>query len=155
MFHEECTVTVHDVANLAGLVVTGDALYVEYEKEMDWAALVEEVLGKPPSRYLKNDGRLTMGWLHDSFYSCTDLADEDETQLIHIMWHRPDRVLRQFGMEQPIPHTEMLEGKVMALLGITWRQEVGMRETMQKYLAPWEMRDDHVVETGLVGNPER
>ncbi|CAN0861262.1 hypothetical protein LINGRAHAP2_LOCUS8155 [Linum grandiflorum] len=29
-----------------------------------------------------------------------------------VMWHRPDRVLRQFGMEQPIPRTEMLEAEV-------------------------------------------
>ncbi|CAN0912990.1 hypothetical protein LINGRAPRIM_LOCUS351 [Linum grandiflorum] len=42
------------------------------------------------------------------------------------MWHRPDRVLRQFGMEQPIPRTEILEGEVMALLGMTRSWEVGM-----------------------------
>ncbi|CAN0883819.1 Serine/threonine-protein phosphatase 7 long form homolog, partial [Linum grandiflorum] len=35
MFHRECTVTLQDVANLAGLPVTGDTLYVEYEKEMN------------------------------------------------------------------------------------------------------------------------
>ncbi|CAN0912991.1 hypothetical protein LINGRAPRIM_LOCUS350 [Linum grandiflorum] len=46
MFHGECTVTPQDVANLTGLAVTGDALYVEYDKEMNWASLVEEVLGK-------------------------------------------------------------------------------------------------------------
>ncbi|CAN0913456.1 hypothetical protein LINGRAHAP2_LOCUS27937 [Linum grandiflorum] len=37
-------------------------------------------------------------------------------------------------MEQPIPRIEMLEGKVMVLLGLTRRREVGMRETMQQYL---------------------
>ncbi|CAN0907286.1 hypothetical protein LINGRAHAP2_LOCUS24722 [Linum grandiflorum] len=47
------------------------------------------------------------------------------------MWHRPDRVLRQFGMEQPIPRTEMPESEVMVLLGLTRRREVGMRATMQ------------------------
>ncbi|CAN0858697.1 hypothetical protein LINGRAHAP2_LOCUS7410 [Linum grandiflorum] len=35
MFHRECTVTLQDVANLTDLPVPGDALYVEYEKEMD------------------------------------------------------------------------------------------------------------------------
>ncbi|CAN0915358.1 Protein MAIN-LIKE 2 [Linum grandiflorum] len=177
MFHGECIIAVQDVANLTGLLVTGDAMYVEYEKEMNWAALVEEVLDKPPVAYLKNDRRLKMGWLHDSFDSCTDVADDDKTQLIHdaysgipereyraipplicfwrVMWHHPDRFLRQFVMEQHIPRTEMLESEVMALLGITRRWEVGMRETMQQYLARWEMRDDHVTETGLVGNLER
>ncbi|CAN0847152.1 hypothetical protein LINGRAHAP2_LOCUS4820 [Linum grandiflorum] len=72
-----------------------------------------------------------------------------------VMWHRPDRVLRQFGMEQLIPHTDMLEGEVMVLLGLTQRWEVGMRETMQQYVGQWEMRDDHVAETGLVRDPER
>ncbi|CAN0847216.1 hypothetical protein LINGRAHAP2_LOCUS4856 [Linum grandiflorum] len=47
------------------------------------------------------------------------------------MWHRPARVLRQFGMEQPIPRTEMPESEVMVLLGLTRRREVGMRATMQ------------------------
>ncbi|CAN0913457.1 hypothetical protein LINGRAHAP2_LOCUS27937, partial [Linum grandiflorum] len=51
-----------------------------------------------------------------------------------VKWHRLDRVVRQFRMEQPIPRIEMLEGKVMVLLGLTRRREVGMRETMQQYL---------------------
>ncbi|CAN0904342.1 hypothetical protein LINGRAHAP2_LOCUS23038 [Linum grandiflorum] len=49
------------------------------------------------------------------------------------MWHRQDHVLRYFGMEQPIPRIEMLEGEVLVLLGLTRRQEVGKRETMQQY----------------------
>ncbi|CAN0881605.1 hypothetical protein LINGRAHAP2_LOCUS14336 [Linum grandiflorum] len=71
------------------------------------------------------------------------------------MWHRPDRVLRLFGMEQPIPRIEMLEAEVMVLLGLTRRRQVGIHETMQQYLGQWEMRDDHVAETGPVGDPER
>ncbi|CAN0919240.1 hypothetical protein LINGRAHAP2_LOCUS31334 [Linum grandiflorum] len=46
------------------------------------------------------------------------------------MRYRPDRVLRQFGMEQPIPRTEMLEVEVMVLLGLTRRRAVGMPTTM-------------------------
>ncbi|CAN0875169.1 hypothetical protein LINGRAHAP2_LOCUS10679 [Linum grandiflorum] len=46
------------------------------------------------------------------------------------MWHRPDYVLRQFGMEQPIPCTEMLEAEVIVLLGLIRHREVGMRTTM-------------------------
>ncbi|CAN0919029.1 hypothetical protein LINGRAHAP2_LOCUS31218 [Linum grandiflorum] len=71
------------------------------------------------------------------------------------MWNRSNRVLRQFGMDHPIPRTEMLEGKVMVLLGLTRRRELGMRETMQQYLRWWEMRDGHVAETGPVGDPGR
>ncbi|CAN0837692.1 Serine/threonine-protein phosphatase 7 long form homolog [Linum grandiflorum] len=82
MYHGECTISLPDVAHLKGLPVMGDVLYTEYEKEMNWAALVEEVLGKPPGRYLKGDRRVKMGWLHDLFYSCTDIENDDETQLI-------------------------------------------------------------------------
>ncbi|CAN0925057.1 hypothetical protein LINGRAHAP2_LOCUS34537 [Linum grandiflorum] len=48
---------------------------------MDWAALIEEVLGKPPGGHLKTERRLKMGWPHDRFYSCTDIAYDYETQL--------------------------------------------------------------------------
>ncbi|CAN0924838.1 Serine/threonine-protein phosphatase 7 long form homolog, partial [Linum grandiflorum] len=82
MYHKERTMTLQDIANLTGLPVTGDALYMEYEKETNWAALVQEVLGKPPGGFLKGDRRVKMGWLHDNFYSCTDVADNDETQLL-------------------------------------------------------------------------
>ncbi|CAN0858469.1 hypothetical protein LINGRAHAP2_LOCUS7269 [Linum grandiflorum] len=91
MFHGECKVTLQDVANLTDLVVTGDAVYVEYDKEMDCAALIEE----------------------------------------SIMWHLPDRVLHQFRMEKSITRTELLEGEVMTLLGMTHRRELRVQETME------------------------
>ncbi|CAN0899646.1 Serine/threonine-protein phosphatase 7 long form homolog [Linum grandiflorum] len=46
IYHGECSVTLQDVAHLTGLSVTGDALYVQYDKDTNWAAIVEEVLGK-------------------------------------------------------------------------------------------------------------
>ncbi|CAN0875972.1 Serine/threonine-protein phosphatase 7 long form homolog, partial [Linum grandiflorum] len=82
MYHRERTMTLQDVASLPGSPMTGDALYVEYEKETNWADLVQELLGTPPGGFLKGDGRVKMGWLHDNFYSCADVADNDETQLL-------------------------------------------------------------------------
>ncbi|CAN0928950.1 Protein MAIN-LIKE 2 [Linum grandiflorum] len=76
MYHGECSITLHDVVHLTGLSVTGDALYVEYEKNMGWVAIVEEVLGKSPGGHLKGNGWVKMGWLHDYFYSCTNVVDE-------------------------------------------------------------------------------
>ncbi|CAN0899208.1 hypothetical protein LINGRAHAP2_LOCUS20140, partial [Linum grandiflorum] len=67
---------------LDGLTSYGDALYVKYEKETNWAAIVEEVLGKPPGQHLKGDRRVKMGWLHDHLYFYIDVAYDDETQLI-------------------------------------------------------------------------
>ncbi|CAN1848428.1 hypothetical protein LINPERHAP1_LOCUS38926 [Linum perenne] len=37
------------------------------------------------------------------------------------MWHRPDRVLRQFGMDQPLSTFDMPRSKVMMNLEITQR----------------------------------
>ncbi|CAN0907751.1 Protein MAIN-LIKE 2 [Linum grandiflorum] len=78
MYHEECSITLQDVAHLTSLSVTGGALYVEYEKETNWAAIVEEVLGKPPGGHLKDGGRVKMGWVHDNFYSCTDVVEKTQ-----------------------------------------------------------------------------
>ncbi|CAN0924882.1 hypothetical protein LINGRAHAP2_LOCUS34441 [Linum grandiflorum] len=59
MFNGECTLTLEDVATLTGLPMTGEAVYMDYEMEMDWAALVGEVLGATPATgILKADGRL-------------------------------------------------------------------------------------------------
>ncbi|CAN0914982.1 Protein MAIN-LIKE 2 [Linum grandiflorum] len=78
MYHREVSITLQDVAHLTGLSVSGDALYVEYEKETNWAAVVEDVLGKSPVGHMKDGGRVQMRWLHDNFYSCTDDADGPE-----------------------------------------------------------------------------
>ncbi|CAN0920397.1 Protein MAIN-LIKE 2 [Linum grandiflorum] len=75
MYHGEVSITLQDIAHLTGLSVTGDALYVEYEKETNWAAIVEEVLGKSSGGHLKDGGRVQMRWLHDTFYSCADIED--------------------------------------------------------------------------------
>ncbi|CAN0881573.1 hypothetical protein LINGRAHAP2_LOCUS14318 [Linum grandiflorum] len=64
---------------LDGLInVSGDALYVGYEKETNWAAIVEEVLGKSPGGHMKDGGRVQMKWLHDNFYTCADIEDGPE-----------------------------------------------------------------------------
>ncbi|CAN0917285.1 Serine/threonine-protein phosphatase 7 long form homolog [Linum grandiflorum] len=74
MYHEDVSLTLQDV-HLTSLSFTDDAMYVEYEKETNWAAIVEEVLGKSPGGHLKDRGRVQMRWLHDSFYSCADIKD--------------------------------------------------------------------------------
>ncbi|CAN0857754.1 Protein MAIN-LIKE 2 [Linum grandiflorum] len=78
MYHREVSITLQDVAHLTGLSVSGDALYVEYEKETNWAAIVEEVLGKSPGGHMKDDGRVQMKWLHDNFYTYADIEDRPE-----------------------------------------------------------------------------
>ncbi|CAN0872455.1 Protein MAIN-LIKE 2 [Linum grandiflorum] len=75
MYHGEVSITLQDVAHLTGLSVSGDALYVEYEKETNWAAIVQEVLGRSPVGHMKDGGRVLMRWLHDNFYSCADVED--------------------------------------------------------------------------------
>ncbi|CAN0900964.1 hypothetical protein LINGRAHAP2_LOCUS21135, partial [Linum grandiflorum] len=60
MFHGKCIVTLEDVAILTVLPVTGEAVYREYNnKEMNWAALVGEVLGETSGlEFVKADERL-------------------------------------------------------------------------------------------------
>ncbi|CAN0899127.1 hypothetical protein LINGRAHAP2_LOCUS20087 [Linum grandiflorum] len=52
-----------------------------------------------------------------------------------IMLHRPDCVLHPFRMEQPISRTEMQQGEVMSLLGLTQMSELLIFQTMDQYLA--------------------
>ncbi|CAN0911325.1 Serine/threonine-protein phosphatase 7 long form homolog [Linum grandiflorum] len=78
MYHGEVSITLQDVAHLTGLSVSGEALYVEYENSMNWAALVEEVLGRSPVGHMKDGGRVMMRWLYDNFYSCADVEDGPE-----------------------------------------------------------------------------
>ncbi|CAN0860472.1 Protein MAIN-LIKE 2 [Linum grandiflorum] len=78
MYHGEVSITLQDVAHLTGLSVSGDALYVEYENSTNWAALVQEVLGRSPVGHMKDGGRVMMRWLHDTFYSCADVEDGPE-----------------------------------------------------------------------------
>ncbi|CAN0903590.1 Serine/threonine-protein phosphatase 7 long form homolog [Linum grandiflorum] len=73
MYHGEVSITLQDVTYLTGLSVSGDALYIEYEKETNWAAVVEEVLGRSPVGYMKDGGRVQMKWLHDNFYTCAGI----------------------------------------------------------------------------------
>ncbi|CAN0925271.1 Protein MAIN-LIKE 2 [Linum grandiflorum] len=85
MFHGECIVTLEDVAILTGLPVTGEATYMECDKEMDRALLVEEVLGETPERgFVKADERLKISWLRDRFYSCSDIEDGDPQVLEYV-----------------------------------------------------------------------
>ncbi|CAN0907201.1 hypothetical protein LINGRAHAP2_LOCUS24677 [Linum grandiflorum] len=141
MFHGECTITLEDGAILTCLPVKGEAVYVEYEKEdMDWAALVGEVLGETTEPgFMKPYRHLKISWLREHFYSCSDIGDGDSTLL---------------GMEQPIPCTNMQQSEVMSLLGLTQRQELMIREMMDQYLAHWQSRDDHMEERPIIAHPE-
>ncbi|CAN0921737.1 Protein MAIN-LIKE 2 [Linum grandiflorum] len=64
MYHGEVSITLQDVAHLTGLSVLGNALYVEYEKETNCAAVVEKVLGRSPVGHMKDGVRVQMKWLH-------------------------------------------------------------------------------------------
>ncbi|CAN1826499.1 hypothetical protein LINPERHAP1_LOCUS31575 [Linum perenne] len=62
------------------------------------------------------------------------------------MWHRPDRVLRQFGMYQPVPTYDQPIGEVISNLEVTQRgchhRDVVAR--FSGYHQMWSVRLDHV-----------
>ncbi|CAN0846674.1 Serine/threonine-protein phosphatase 7 long form homolog [Linum grandiflorum] len=74
MYHGEVSITLQDVVHLTGLSVSGDALYVEYEKETNWAAIVAEVLGKSPC------------WTYEGRRKGAD--EMAARQLLHLSRHR-------------------------------------------------------------------
>ncbi|CAN1750969.1 hypothetical protein LINPERHAP1_LOCUS4200, partial [Linum perenne] len=61
------------------------------------------------------------------------------------MWHRPDRVLRQFGMDQPLPTFDMPRSEVMINLETTQRgtRQADWVARYPRYLRFWEQRFDH------------
>ncbi|CAN1758178.1 hypothetical protein LINPERHAP1_LOCUS6731 [Linum perenne] len=62
------------------------------------------------------------------------------------MWHRPDRVLSQFGMDQPVPTYDQPIGEVISNLEVTQRgchhRDVVAR--FSRYRHMWSILLDHV-----------
>ncbi|CAN1821062.1 hypothetical protein LINPERHAP1_LOCUS29357 [Linum perenne] len=61
------------------------------------------------------------------------------------MWHRPDRVLRQFGMDQPLPTFDMPRSEVLMNLETTQRgtRQADWVARYPTYLRFWEQRFEH------------
>ncbi|CAN1222130.1 Serine/threonine-protein phosphatase 7 long form homolog [Linum grandiflorum] len=71
-----------------------------------------------------------------------------------IQWHRPDRVLRQFGMAQTIVMWKVPEGDIMALSEINMRNIGQMSSLMQQCVMIWGRRFDHVTSCEAMEDPE-
>ncbi|CAN1805171.1 hypothetical protein LINPERHAP1_LOCUS24160 [Linum perenne] len=62
------------------------------------------------------------------------------------MWHRPDRVLRQFGMDQPVPTYDQPVGEVISNLEVTQRgcHRSDVLARFGGYRELWSARLDHI-----------
>ncbi|CAN1852190.1 hypothetical protein LINPERHAP1_LOCUS40544 [Linum perenne] len=73
------------------------------------------------------------------------------------MWHRPDRVLRQFGMDQPVLTWDEPMGEVISNLEVTqngWlHRDVVAR--LAGYRQMWSVRLDHVAAGPWLRESER
>ncbi|CAN0919600.1 hypothetical protein LINGRAHAP2_LOCUS31556, partial [Linum grandiflorum] len=71
-----------------------------------------------------------------------------------IQWHRPDRVLRQFSMAQPIEMWDVPEGETMVLLEITMRNLSQMASLMRQCVMLWGRRFDRLASCEAMEDPE-
>ncbi|XP_040869471.1 serine/threonine-protein phosphatase 7 long form homolog [Glycine max] len=113
-FHLKCgevTITLQDVSVLLGLRT--DRAPLIGSTNLDWADLCEELLGVKPQ-----EGELESSVFVWEPYTATVMAALPPICVVgsvawfavvplicfHVVeWHQPDRVLQQFGLQQPIP----------------------------------------------------
>ena len=63
-----------------------------------------------------------------------------------VEWHRPERVLLQFGLIQGIPSTPPIDSDLHSI-DRRGRPQFDWRSYHEHYLALWEARGDHIVTT--------
>ncbi|CAN1820172.1 Serine/threonine-protein phosphatase 7 long form homolog [Linum perenne] len=73
-----------------------------------------------------------------------------------VQWHMPDRVLRQFGMDHPLPTFDMPRSEVMLNLELTqWgTQHKDWVARYPRYVQFWEERFDHLAVGPWMVDPE-
>ncbi|CAN1801736.1 Protein MAIN-LIKE 2, partial [Linum perenne] len=146
LYGGEATITLEDVHFITGLSV--DGLPVTSPRLIptdldELCAYAESQLGKKPATSYVLSGRIKMTWLRSHFAYREGSISDDDIHTIHqycrayivdffgscifadrsgaVMWHRPDRLLRQFGMDQPLPTFDMPRSEVIINLETTQR----------------------------------
>ncbi|CAN1826688.1 Protein MAIN-LIKE 2, partial [Linum perenne] len=122
LYGGEATITLEDVHFISGLSIDGLPVTSPRLIPTDLDELctyVESQLGKKPAT---SDWEPWVGF--EGHSPQTFVAYCVVTPLIcyfSVMWHRPDRVLRQLGMDQPLPTFDMPRSEVMINLETTQR----------------------------------
>ncbi|KAG6513450.1 hypothetical protein ZIOFF_023780 [Zingiber officinale] len=115
-------------------------IWLPYEEQFIWLPYEEHVLELLPSYCTR--GRAC--WRSATYLICWEIIEA----------HLPNRVLRQFGMHQPIPIPRLLD-KHVALHKMTrsGRANTNWIETHQQYIDHWRDSLNHVENGELVNDP--
>ncbi|KAH1210792.1 Serine/threonine-protein phosphatase 7 long form [Glycine max] len=149
----ECTITLQDVSVLLGLPVDGAPLIGQ--TNLDWGELCEELLGVRPQ-----EGELQGSVFLWEPYTTTVLSMLPPICLVgtvawcavvplicfHVVeWHQPDRVLRQFGMQQPIPGPPLQPQNIHGLT-LKGKMDENWFQLLAPFISQWHNRAEFRVD---------
>ncbi|KAF1867473.1 hypothetical protein Lal_00049902 [Lupinus albus] len=146
----ECTVTLEDVAYQLGLPIDRDV--VTGPTNMDWNVVCHNLLGAVPNERQIVGQRIQMSWLDSTFQQLPNDVTEiriyrSRVPLICsaiVEWHDADRVMRQFGLQQPIPQ-DPINWQKQHKMDLRGKNDYNWQQKHDQWIQIWNHREDYVM----------